>query len=85
MLIDARHGAKKVDEEIMSLLDSAAVTFQVVLTKADKVKEVEREKVLEQVRGALAKHPAAYPEIIVTSSEKGWGIPTLRAIIATLE
>lgn len=85
VLIDARHGAKKVDEEIMSLLDSAAVTFQVVLTKADKVKEVEREKVLEQVRGALAKHPAAYPEIIVTSSEKGWGIPTLRAIIATLE
>jgi GTP-binding protein len=85
VLIDARHGAKKVDEEIMSLLDSAAVTFQVVLTKADKVKEVEREKVLEQVRGALAKHPAAYPEIIVTSSEKGWGIPSLRAIIATLE
>jgi GTP-binding protein len=85
VLIDARHGVKKVDEDIMSLLDSAAVTFQAVLTKADKVKEVEREKILEQVRGALAKHPAAYPEIIVTSSEKGWGIPTLRAIIATLE
>ncbi len=85
VLIDARHGVKKVDDEIMSLLDSAAVTFQVVVTKADKVKEKEREKVLDQVRGALAKHPAAYPEIIVTSSEKGWGIPTLRAIIATLE
>ena len=85
VLIDARHGVKKVDEEILSLLDSAAVTFQAVLTKADKVKEKEREKVLDQVRGALAKHPAAYPEIIVTSSEKGWGIPTLRAIIATLE
>ncbi|MBM1558721.1 YihA family ribosome biogenesis GTP-binding protein [Sulfitobacter mediterraneus] len=85
VLIDARHGVKKVDDEIMSLLDSSAVTFQVVLTKADKVKEKEREKVLEQVRGALTKHPAAYPEIVVTSSEKGWGIPTLRAIIATLE
>jgi GTP-binding protein len=85
VLIDARHGAKKVDEEILSLLDSAAVTFQVVLTKADKVKEKEREQVLNQVRGALSKHPAAYPEIVVTSSEKGWGIPTLRAIIATLE
>jgi GTP-binding protein len=85
VLIDARHGVKKVDEEIMRLLDSSAVTFQVVLTKADKVKEKEREKVLNQVRGALAKHPAAYPELVVTSSEKGWGIPTLRAIIATLE
>lgn len=85
VLIDARHGIKKVDEEILSLLDSAAVTFQAVLTKADKVKEKEREKVLDQVRSALSKHPAAYPEIVVTSSEKGWGIPTLRAIIATLE
>ncbi|WP_299859087.1 ribosome biogenesis GTP-binding protein YihA/YsxC [uncultured Roseobacter sp.] len=85
VLIDARHGVKKVDDEILSLLDSAAVTFQAVLTKADKVKEAERAKVLDQVRAALAKHPAAYPEIIVTSSEKGWGIPTLRSIIATLE
>ncbi len=85
VLIDARHGVKKVDEEILSLLDSAAVTFQVVLTKADKVKEAERSKVLDQVRQALSKHPAAFPELIVTSSEKGWGIPTLRAIIATLE
>ena len=85
VLIDARHGVKKVDEEILTLLDSSAVTFQAVLTKADKVKDKERAKVLDQVRGALAKHPAAFPEIIVTSSEKGWGIPTLRATIATLE
>ncbi|MEM5544112.1 ribosome biogenesis GTP-binding protein YihA/YsxC [Sulfitobacter sp. AS92] len=84
VLIDARHGVKKVDNEIMSLLDSSAVTFQVVLTKGDKVKEAERAKILEQVKEALSKHPAAYPEIVVTSSEKGWGIPTLRAIIATL-
>ncbi|MBW4961915.1 ribosome biogenesis GTP-binding protein YihA/YsxC [Sulfitobacter sp. CW3] len=85
VLIDARHGVKKVDDEIMSLLDSSAVTFQCVLTKADKVKEAERAKILDQVRAALAKHPAAYPEIVVTSSEKGWGIPTLRAIISTLK
>ncbi|KGK78355.1 GTP-binding protein [Thalassobacter stenotrophicus] len=85
VLIDARHGVKPVDDEIMSLLDSAAVTFQVILTKADKVKEVDRAKVLTQVRGALTKHPAAYPELLVTSSEKGWGIAHLRALIAGLE
>jgi GTP-binding protein len=85
VLIDARHGVKSVDEEIMSLLDGAAVTFQVVLTKADKVKDKDRERVLDQVRGALATHPAAFPELVVTSCEKGWGIPTLRAIITALE
>ena len=85
VLIDARHGVKKVDEEIMSLLDSSAVIFQVVLTKADKVKEKERFEVIKQVKSKLAAHPAAYPELVITSSEKGWGIETLRAIIATLE
>ncbi|WP_432449558.1 ribosome biogenesis GTP-binding protein YihA/YsxC [Aliiroseovarius marinus] len=85
VLIDSRHGVKKVDEEIMSLLDSSAVTFQVVMTKADKVKEKDREKVWTQVRKALSKHPAAYPEMILTSSEKGDGIATLRAIIAGLD
>lgn len=85
VLIDARHGVKKVDEDILSLLDRSAVTFQAVLTKADKVKEAELEKVLDQVRQALAKHPAAYPEIVLTSSEKGQGIGTLRSLIATLE
>lgn len=85
VLIDARHGVKAVDSEIMSLLDSSAVTFQCVLTKSDKVKAADRDKMLTQVRGALSKHPAAFPEIILTSSEKGDGIETLRAIIATLE
>ncbi|MDE9451112.1 YihA family ribosome biogenesis GTP-binding protein [Aliiroseovarius sp. Z3] len=85
VLIDARHGVKPVDDEIMSLLDKSAVTFQVVLTKADKVKEKDREKILAQVRGALSKHPAAFPEMVLTSSEKGLGIETLRAIIATLD
>ncbi|NVK45221.1 MAG: YihA family ribosome biogenesis GTP-binding protein [Rhodobacteraceae bacterium] len=84
VLIDSRHGVKEVDEEIMSLLDRSAVPFQTVLTKADKVKEAERQKVIEQVRGAVSKHPAAYPELIVTSSEKGWGVDVLRAVIATL-
>ena len=84
VLIDTRHGVKKVDDEIMSLLDSAAVTFQVVMTKADKVKIGERDQILDQVRKALSKHPAAYPELILTSSEKGDGIETLRATIATL-
>lgn len=82
VLIDARHGIKPVDEEIMSLLDSAAVTFQTVLTKADKVKDKDQARVLEQVRGRLAKHPAAYPELVLSSAEKGLGIGTLRAIIA---
>ena len=85
VLIDARHGAKPVDEEIMSLLDSAAVTFQCVLTKADKVKDKDRARILDQVREVLAKHPASYPEIVLTSSEKGDGIATLRSIIAGLE
>ncbi|RZW12434.1 MAG: YihA family ribosome biogenesis GTP-binding protein [Rhodobacteraceae bacterium] len=84
VLIDARHGVKPVDEEILALLDTSAVTFQVVLTKADKVKSKDLEKVLAQVRVALSKHPAAFPEIVLTSSETGDGIDTLRAIIATL-
>ncbi|MDU8946318.1 ribosome biogenesis GTP-binding protein YihA/YsxC [Ovoidimarina sediminis] len=85
VLIDARHGVKPVDEEIMGLLDKAAVPFQTVLTKTDKVKEKDRARVLAQVRAALQPHPAAYPELITTSSEKGQGIDTLRAVIAELE
>lgn len=84
VLIDARHGVKTVDEEILTLLDRAAVTFQVVLTKADKVKDKDRAAVLKQVREAVTKHPAAYPELILTSSEKGEGIAILRTIIADL-
>ena len=84
VLIDMRHGVKPVDDEIMTLLDRSAVTFQAVLTKADKLNRAEHEKILAQVRAALQKHPAAYPELVVTSSEKGDGIETLRAIIATM-
>ena len=85
VLVDARHGIKEVDEQILKLLDRSAVTFQVVLTKVDKISQVEKLAVIEQVKGALKAHVAAYPEIIVTSSEKGEGIETLRAIIATME
>jgi GTP-binding protein len=85
VLIDMRHGIKPVDEEILKLLDSSAVTFQCVLTKSDKVSAKDRARILAQVRKALASHPAAFPEIVLTSSEKGEGIETLRAIIATLE
>jgi GTP-binding protein len=84
VLIDMRHGVKPVDEEILSLLDSAAVPFQCVMTKTDKIKDINREKTLAQVRQTLSKHPAAFPEIVLTSSEKRTGIATLRAIIATL-
>ena len=84
VLIDARHGAKAVDQEIMSLLDSAAVTFQVVMTKVDKLKGDALQASLDKTRAALAKHPAAFPELILTSSEKGDGIKTLRAVIADI-
>ena len=85
VLIDARHGAKAVDEEIMGLLDKAAVTFQVVMTKIDKVKQADLDKALERTRKALSNHPAAFPEIVLTSSEKGDGIDVLRAIIASID
>jgi GTP-binding protein len=84
VLIDGRHGVKAVDHEIMDLLDRAAVSFQVVLTKADKPKPGALERVIEAVQAELAAHPAAYPEIIVTSAEKGQGIDLLRAAVAAL-
>ena len=85
VLIDARHGAKAVDEEIMTLLDRSAVTFQVVMTKTDKVKGAALSDALAQTRSVLAKHPAAFPELLLTSSEKGEGIETLRAVIAGID
>ena len=85
VLIDSRHGIKPVDEEIMQLMNRSALTFQVILTKIDKIKQPEQDKVLIQVRTKLAKHPAAFPELIITSSEKGEGIATLRAVIADFE
>ena len=69
----------------MRLLDRAAVPFQVVLTKADKIGAATMQDTIAQVQEALQKHPAAYPELVVTSSDKGQGITTLRAIIAGLD
>jgi len=84
VLIDARHGVKAVDHEIMGLLDRSAVSFQAVLTKADKPGAGELARVLETVKADLARHPAAYPEIVVTSAEKGQGLELLRSAIAAL-
>ncbi|MCP5085929.1 MAG: YihA family ribosome biogenesis GTP-binding protein [Rhodobacteraceae bacterium] len=84
LLIDARHGPKKVDQEIMDLLDRSAVTFQVVMTKCDKLKAAELDQVTEQTIEAIARHPAAYPALVQTSSAKGEGLDTLRAIVAEI-
>lgn len=81
LLIDARHGLKKVDDEALDALDLAAVSYQIVLTKADKLKKGEAEKVQAATLKAIAKRPAAYPYVAITSSEKGAGLPELRAEI----
>ena len=84
LLIDSRHGAKSVDEEIMTLLDKSAVTFQVIMTKTDKISETGLAESLRSTREILQKHPAAFPELITTSSEKGHNIDQLRGIIGAL-
>lgn len=81
LLIDARHGIKSVDEGIMKVLDEAAVTYQVVLTKADKIKPTGLEKLKQITAAKLKAHPAAFPDVLATSSEKGLGIEELRATI----
>lgn len=85
VLIDSRHGIKKNDEEVLSLLDKAAVSYQIVLTKTDKIKPGELAKLLGETAGKIAKRPAAYPGILATSSEKAEGLDDLRAeIVRTL-
>jgi len=84
LLIDGRHGIKPNDSEIMDMLDKAAVPYQVVLTKADKVGGTAIEKTRVETEAALKKHPAARPEALVTSAEDGTGIETLRTMIAAL-
>lgn len=84
VLIDGRHGVKDVDRDVMNLLDTAAVSYALVLTKHDEVKKAESEKILVATRLEIAKRPAAYPEIIFTSSRTGEGIPDLRTAIARL-
>jgi GTP-binding protein len=84
LLIDARHGIKDNDSKTLDLLDKAAVSYQIVLTKADKIKPQALEAIIEEMRKSLAKRPAAYPGIVVTSAQTGLGIDLLRAEIATL-
>ena len=81
LLIDARHGLKKVDAEALDALDLAAVSYQIVLTKADKLKAADVQKVVEQTLKAVSKRPAAFPRVIATSAEKATGMPELRAEI----
>ena len=84
VLIDARHGLKDVDRDVFKTLDKAAVSYQVVLTKADQVKPVELAPRIAETAAALAKHPAAFPDVLVTSSRSGAGMPELRAAMARL-
>ncbi len=79
LLIDSRHGLKAPDTEALDALDKAAVSYQIVLTKADKIKPAEAAAVAEATLKAIAKRPAAFPRVAVTSSEKGLGIAELRA------
>jgi len=81
LLVDSRHGIKPVDAEMMKMLDEAAVGYRIVLTKADKVKATELEKVLAQTETEARKHSAAFPVIHVTSSETRLGIDELRAAV----
>ena len=81
VLVDSRHGLKDVDREMMKMLDEAAVGYRIVLTKTDKIKASELERVSNQTAEEARKHPAAYPELHLTSAEKGMGIDALRAAV----
>ena len=81
VLIDSRHGIKEVDREILDMLDAAAVSYRVVLTKADKVKATDLARVRAETEAEARKRPAAHPGILATSSEKGMGIAELRAAV----
>jgi GTP-binding protein len=84
LLVDARHGLKATDEPVLDALDEAAVSVQVVMTKADAVKAAELAERIAATKAALAKHPAAFPEVIATSAREGTGMPELRAAIVRL-
>jgi len=83
VLIDSRHGLKTIDEEVLDLLDKAAVSYQIVLTKGDKIKQPALMKLVEETAKKVIRRPAAYPEVLATSSEKGWGMDELRMAIST--
>jgi GTP-binding protein len=81
VLIDSRHGVKEIDREVLKMLDDAAVSYRIVLTKADKIKASDLAEVERATAEEARKHPAAHPEILVTSSEKGLGMDRLRAAV----
>jgi GTP-binding protein len=81
VLVDSRHGVKDIDIDVMKMLDDAAVSYHLVLTKADKIKASELEAVTAATEAEARKHPAAHPEIIATSSEGGLGIDRLRRAV----
>nr|WP_210326726.1 MULTISPECIES: ribosome biogenesis GTP-binding protein YihA/YsxC [Bartonella] len=81
VLIDSRHGIKKNDGDVLTLLDKAAVSYQIVLTKIDKIKPAELQKLIDNTHKVIVKRPAAFPHIIATSSEKGIGLDDLRETI----
>ena len=81
VLVDSRHGLKSVDREVMKMLDDAAVSYHLVLTKADKIKPTQLDAVLAETTAEAARHPAAHPLLIATSSETGAGIAELRTAI----
>lgn len=84
LLVDARHGLKKNDEEAMTTLDKSAVNYQIVLTKADKIKPPALARLMDETAKRISRRPAAHPVILATSSEKGRGIPELKAEITRL-
>jgi GTP-binding protein len=84
LLIDARHGLKPPDDEVLATLDQAAVNYQLILTKADQTKETELAALIEAAARTIAAHPAAFPELIATSARTGTGLAQLRATIARL-
>jgi GTP-binding protein len=84
VLIDGRHGLKDADQDVLKTLDKSAVSYQVVLTKADQVKPAELQTRIADTAAALAKHPAAFPEVLVTSARSGAGMPELRAAMVRL-
>jgi GTP-binding protein len=84
VLVDARHGLKPADDDVLGTLDQAAVNYQVVLTKADQVKDAELAALLAATAAALARHPAAHPDVLATSAHSGAGMAELRAAIARL-
>lgn len=84
VLIDSRHGAKDVDQEMMELLDEAAISWQIVLTKADKLNRAAQAQALAAATASARAHTAAHPHVHMTSAELGWGIADLRATIAGL-